>query len=69
MKSTLADKYQFVTFALDRMKLSTVQRKKKSKGTGQEGSRQDTKRNWDQQIHRPHSCKRAYCTTVWVTVM
>ena len=34
MKSTLADKYQFVTFALDRMKLSTVHRKKKSKEIG-----------------------------------
>ena len=34
MKSTLDDKYQFVTFVLDKMKLSTVRRKKKSKGVG-----------------------------------
>ena len=32
MKSTLADKSKFVTFTLDRMKLSTVHRKKKGKG-------------------------------------
>ena len=31
MKSTLADKYHCVTFALDRMKLSTVHRKKKNR--------------------------------------
>ena len=34
VESTLADMYQFVTFALDRMKLSTVHRRKKSKGIG-----------------------------------
>ena len=33
-KSTLDDKYQFVTFVLDSMKLSIVHRKKKSKGIG-----------------------------------
>ena len=32
MISTLADKYQFVTFALDRVKLSAVYRKEKGKG-------------------------------------
>ena len=34
-KSTLTDKYQFVTYVLDRMKLSIEQRKKKSKGIGE----------------------------------
>ena len=32
--STLADVHQFATFALDRMKLSTVHRRKRSKGAG-----------------------------------
>ena len=33
-KSILDNKYQFVTFAVDRMGLSTVHRRKRSKGKG-----------------------------------
>ena len=59
MKSTPAGKYQFATFALDRMKLSTVHRRKKSKWIG------NTKGIGTRRYHRPHSRRRAYCTVVW----
>ena len=41
VKGTFAEMHQFVTFALDSMKLSTVQRKKEQRDW-KKGSRQDT---------------------------
>ena len=53
-KGTLAGKYKFVTFALDRVKLSTVHRKKEQRD-GKEGQRKDTKGRGTRGHHHAHT--------------
>ena len=64
VKNTLSDMYQFVTFAIDRMKQSTVHRKKEQRDW-EEGERKDTEGLETRRYHHPHSRRWAYCTILW----
>ena len=55
MKSTLANKYKFVTFALDSVKLSTVHQENKGDGKGKT-VKEDTEGPGTRGHHHPHTC-------------